>query len=94
MATIGTQLYMVISATDKARDSAIQQWESSNPDGARVVQRYREACEGKITSSATPNTKPAQTFAECSAQVGSDSLANAISKASSYVAVPAPLRWL
>lgn len=94
IATIGGQLFMALSAEDKAREAAIQEWELSNPVATNAVQSYREACEGKTALSLAPSEKPPLTFAECLARVGSDSLADAIREASNTVAVPAPLRWL
>lgn len=94
-AVVSTQLYNTVKQATAARDLAIEQWLVINPDGTDAVSSYRALCEGGPTSRAIRAQKPQpQTFAECSAQVGSVTLAEAIEQASATVVAPAPLRWM
>lgn len=94
-AVVAFQLYNTVGQTQQAREVAIQHWLNENPNGSEVVSRYREACEsGPVSLAVRKSEDRPLSFAECSAQVGSDSLADAIQKANDSVTAPAPLRWL
>jgi hypothetical protein len=94
-AVVAVQLHNDVNQATQAREVAIKQWLEANPNGREVVSRYREACESGPSSLAVrKRADRALTFAECSAQVGSDSLVDVIQKANESVTAPAPLRWL
>lgn len=92
------QLIMLVSTYEDAREVAIQQWASNNPDSATIVQRYRDACQaGLVKDGAVAKSSGPKTFEACAAEVGSPSLVSAISEATKTVdatiSSPAPLRW-
>lgn len=89
---VGYQLFMTVGAADKARETAIQEWLTANPERDDEVAHYRKACEKGITA-VHPTEQPLLTFSECAALIDS-SLAEVIQQASSTVQAPAPLRWL
>lgn len=89
---VGYQLFMTVGAADTARETAIQEWLTANPERDDEVARYREVCEKGITND-HPTEQPLLTFSECAALIDS-SLADVIQQASNTVQVPAPLRWL
>lgn len=94
-AVIVVQLYNTVNQAQQAREVAIQYWQAANPNGSEVVRRYRESCEkGPILSAVRKTVDSPLSYAECSAQVGSDSLADVIQKADDSGTAPAPLRWL
>lgn len=94
-AVVAVQLYSTVNRAQHSRDVAIQHWLEENPNGSEVVSRYREACEsGPVSSAVRKSVDRPLSFAECSAQVGSYSLADVIQKANDSVTAPAPLRWL
>lgn len=94
-AVVAVQLYNTVNHAQHARDVAIQHWLEANPNGSEAVSRYREACEsGPVSSAVRKSVDRPLSFAECSAQVGSNSLADVIQKANDSVTAPAPLRWL
>jgi hypothetical protein len=94
-AVVAVQLYNTVNQAQQVREVAIQHWLDANPNGLEVVSRYREACESGLgLSGVRKSENRALTFAECSALIGSDSLAETIQKANDSVTAPAPLRWL
>lgn len=92
-AVVSIQLYNTMKEDKVARDMAIDQWLVINPGSIGVVNSYRALCEGGPSALRSGKSQPL-TFAECSAQAGSASLALAIEQASATVVAPAPLRWL
>jgi hypothetical protein len=94
-AVVAVQLYNTVNQAQQAREVAIQHWLDANPNGSEVVSRYREKCEsGPVSSAVRKSVDRSLSFAECSAHVGSASLADVIQKANDSVTAPAPLRWL
>lgn len=94
-AVVSVQLYTTMKQEKVAREMALEQWLVINPEGIDVVGNYRALCEGGPTANTLRSGAfHPLTFAECSAQAGSASLAQAIEQASATVVAPAPLRWL
>lgn len=83
------KVYSAVYQAQQAREVAIQHWLDENPNGSEIVSLYREACEsGPKPSVLHKSVGRPLSFAECSAQFGSESLTDVIQKASDSAIAP------
>lgn len=83
------KLYSAVYQAQQSRAVAIQHWLDENPNGSEIVSLYREACEsGPRPAVLRKSGDQPLSFAECSAQFGSESLTYVIHKAGDSAIAP------